>query len=191
MMMKLLMTCTAVLLMVAANGIAQTDNFGTVDTVYADVNQIDDYHWSITVSYTNDENILGMSVPLKLSAGTVKIVADSAVYTGGRIEHFDYKGFRPDTTIQCVTLGMIANMGPSKKILAPGNGRLVTVYVSSVEGKAFDKLTVDTTTTSPNNSLMCVADQAELKRMLGEEEPTQLDRRIEVFPAFVVRYNKE
>jgi hypothetical protein len=92
-----------------------------------------------------------------MTAGLNRIVADSAIYTGGRVDHFAYKGFRADTAIQCVTLGLLANMGPSKNKLEPGQGRLVTVFVSSLEQKPIEKLVVDTTTTNPNNSLMVVA----------------------------------
>lgn len=186
---NVLMTCATLVLALALTAGAQTDHFGAADTVYAEVHNVNDMVWSVTINYTNDQNVVGLSIPFKMSSGTTRLVADSAVYTGGRVEHFDLKAFRPDTAIQCVTLGMIANMGPSDKVLAPGHGRIVTVFVSSLEDKPIEDITVDTTTTSPDNSLMVVADQMELKRML-EEEPSQLDERIQIFPAFVVRHSK-
>jgi len=169
---------------------AQVDNFGVVDTVYADVAKIDATNWSITINYTNDQAILGLSVPMKLSAGAVKIVADSAVYAGGRVEHFAYKSFRPDTVIQCVTLGMIANLGPTKNVLAAGRGRLATIFVSSVNDQPIKKLGVDTTTTSPNNSLMVVAAREELETLGGDSIPPHLDKRGSIYPAFKVVYAK-
>ncbi len=178
------------LLFMPAISSAQVDHFGVVDTIYADVARIDDANWSVTVLYSNDEAILGLSVPFKLSAGAVKIVADSASYVGGRVEHFAYKSFRPDTVIQCVTLGMIANLGPSKNILAAGRGRLATIFVSSVDGEPIEKLMVDTTTTSPNNSLMVVADRKELEALGGDSIPPHLDERGSIYPAFKVLYAK-
>ena len=169
---------------------AQVDYFGIPDTIYADIARIDSANWSITVNYTNDENIAGLSVPFKLSAGPVKIVADSTSYVGGRVEHFTYKSFRPDTAIQCVTLGMIANLGPTKNVLSPGKGRLATIFVSSFDGQSIEKLNVDTTTTNPNNSLMVVADRKELEALKADSLPSNLDRRISIYPAFVVRYSK-
>ncbi|MBU8932909.1 MAG: hypothetical protein KOO62_02770 [candidate division Zixibacteria bacterium] len=169
---------------------AQVDHFGVVDTIYADVAKINDANWSITINYTNDEAILGLSVPLKLTAGAVKIVADSAVYVGGRVEHFAYKSFRPDTVIQCVTLGMIANLGPTKNVLAAGRGRLATIFVSSLGGKTIEKLGVDTTTTSPNNSLMVIADRKELEALGNDSIPAHLDQRGSIYPAFKVLYAK-
>jgi len=58
---------------------AQVDYFGKPDTVYADIAKIDNSNWTITVSYTNDESVIGLSVPLKMTAGLTRIVADSAV----------------------------------------------------------------------------------------------------------------
>jgi hypothetical protein len=177
-----------VLLLSPAIVVAQVDSLGKIDTVYADLARINDYTWSITVSLTNDEDIEGLSIPFKMSAGMNLIVADSAVYTGGRVESFTYKGFRPDTAIQCVTLGMIANLGPTKKYLARGRGRLVTVFVSSLEKKPIEKLIVDTTTTQPNNSLMLIANRVQF----GETVDTislQERNKLEIVPAFVVRYS--
>lgn len=164
---------------------AQSDAYGKTDTVYADVVRVDDFHWTITISYTNDEAIVGLSIPFKMSAGLNRIVADSVSYAGGRVEHFSYPGFRADTAIQCVTLGMIANIGPTRKRLTPGSGRLVTVFVSSLLDKPIEKLIVDTTTTSPNNSLLVITDT-----MQGElpDTFTIAYNKREIIPAWVVRY---
>ncbi len=163
------------------------DKFGKADTVYAEIAKIDPTNWSITISCTNDESIAALSVPLKMTAGLNRIVADSAVYTGGRCENFAYKAFRADTAIQCVLVGMIANIGPTRNKLKPGTGRLATIYVSSLEDKPIEKLAVDTTTMHPNNSLMAVADALQ-----GEPpDTTRVDRKdIEIIPVFVTRQSK-
>lgn len=179
----------AYLLFAAACSVqAQVDALGKPDTVYAEINKIDDNVWSISFSLTNDEPVVGLSIPFKMTAGLNRIVADSAVYTGGRVAEsgFAYRGFRVDTTIQCVLLGMIANLGPSKVKLAPGTGRLVTVFVSSLDDKPITKLSVDTTTMHPDNVLMLVSDS-----MIGTVPDTttvpQKDRSI--YPAWVIRKN--
>ena len=118
-----------------------------------------------------------------MTAGLNRIVADSAIYTGGRVEHVAYKGFRPDTAIQCVTLGLLANLGPTQNTLTPGQGRLVTVFVSSLEDKPIEKLAVDTTTTHPNNSLMVIAAQVTPK---GDTIQIQEHIQREIRPHFVV-----
>jgi hypothetical protein len=182
-----LILTTLLVLALAMSASAQSDPFGKVDTVYAEVSKVSETVWTITVSITNDENVVGLSVPLKMTAGLNRIVADSAVYTGGRVEkaHFDYPGFRADTAIQCVTLGMIANMGPSNKTLAPGSGRLVTVYVSSLEDKPIEKLEVDTTTTYPSNSLIVIADSLQ-GTIPDTTRIIDMNRRM-ISPAFVIR----
>lgn len=178
--------CTVVALLVPMFTLAQVDHFGVVDTVYADVAKLDDYNWTITVSYTNDESVVGLSVPLKMTAGLNRIIADSAVYTGGRVEKFSYKGFRADTAIQCVMLGMIANLGPTQIVLPSGNGRLVTVFVSSVENKPINKLVVDTATLHPNNSLLVIADRSQLDPE-ADTVPVHMSKKLEIIPAFVAR----
>jgi hypothetical protein len=110
---------------------------------------------------------------------------DSAIFTGGRIEQFDYKGFRADTAIQCVTLGLVANLGPNQKSLPPGKGRIVTIFVSSPDKEPIKNLTVDTTFTRPNNKLMII-----VKRIQPGEPPDTigLDRESEkqIIPVWVV-----
>jgi len=164
---------------------AQQDRFGALDTVYADVTRLNDFTMTVTISYFNDENVVGLQIPFKMDAGLNKVVADSAVYTGGRIAEakWAYPGFRADTSIQCVTLGMIANIGPSDNKLIPGNGRLATVFVSSIEDKKIEKLTVDSTTVSRGVSLMAVADMYQGKDTLNVE---MTERHIK--PFWVVRY---
>ncbi len=176
--------CTLVMLTVPAFVSAQVDHFGKPDTVYAEVAKIDDHNWAITISCTNDEPVAGLAVPLKMTAGLTRIVADSAVYTGGRVEKFAYKAFRADTAIQCVLLGMVANLGPTDNVLAPGKGRLATVFVSSLDKKLIEKLAVDTTTLQPNNSLMIVADRVELNKS-GDSISPELNENLQILPAFV------
>jgi len=165
---------------------AQIDLFGVPDTLYADLSKIDAHNWKIDISYTNDEWVAALSIPLQLDGGDVRLVGDSAVYTGGRAESFDYKGFRADTAIQCVLMGLIANLGPNQKSLPPGKGRLVTVFVSSPDDKPINDMTVDTTFFRPNNHLMVIA-----QRIQPGDPPDTLglDREEEkqITPAFVVR----
>ena len=181
--------CTVAALLVPIFASAQVDHFGAVDTIYADVAKLDDYNWTITVSYTNDESVVGLSVPLKMTAGLNRIIADSAVYTGGRVEKFSYKGFRADTAIQCIMLGMIANLGPTQIVLSSGSGRLVTVFVSSVENKPINKLVVDTATLHPDNSLLVIADRSQLDPE-ADTVPVHMSKKLEIIPAFVARHEE-
>lgn len=165
---------------------AQVDSFGITDTLFAELAKINDFNWSITISYTNDQQVVGLAVPLKMTAGPTRIVADSAIYTGGRVENFSFKTSRADTAIQCVTLGMVANLGPTHNFLAPGSGRLVTIFVSSLDKTAVEKLMIDTTTTTPNNSLMVIADKIQGTDTTTYEEMDKL----KITPVFVVRQSK-
>lgn len=181
----------ALLVIIGAASLAHAggpvDKLGKPDTVYCDLAQVNPTCWTITVSCTNDESIAGIAVPLKLSAGLNRIVADSAVFTGGRCDKFAIQRFRADTAIQCALIGLIANFGPSKNKLAVGSGKIATIYVSSLENKPIEKLAVDSTTMNPNNSLMAVAEALQ-----GEPPDTvRVDRKdVEIIPAFVVRQSK-
>jgi len=168
-------------------GLAQTDNFGKMDTLYADLAKIDAQTWSITISLTNDEIVEGLSVPFKMTAGMNKIVADSAIYTGGRVDGFTLKVFRPDTAIQCVTLGMVANLGPTKNSLPAGSGRLVTIFVSSLDNKPVESLMIDSTTTNPANSLMMVAATANWGDVRLDTIKVEKRQELNILPVWVVR----
>jgi len=169
--------------------LAQTDKYGKADTIYADVEKLNETTWKISISMVNDEYVAGISIPLKLSAGTVRIVGDSAIFRGGRVEHFAFKAFRADTAIQCVTTGLLANMGPTNHTLSPGSGRLYTIYISSFDKKPFEKLKVDTATTQPNNSLMAIADYIQ-RNNPPDTLPLNRRKEAEIIPVFVVREPK-
>lgn len=186
--MKLIAKTLVYLTLLAATPLmvqAQQGRFGAPDTVYADIARINDFTMTVTISYFNDENVVGLQIPFKMNADLNKIVADSAVYTGGRIAEakWAYSGFRPDTAIQCVLLGMIANVGPTDYKLTPGNGRVATVYVSSIEKKKIEKLSIDTTTVGQGVSLLAVADNIQSG---GDTRLEVKDRHI--LPVWVVRH---
>ena len=178
----------AAILILPLSALAQVDSLGKTDTLYADISKLNETNWSVTLILVNDEPLIGMSLPFRMTAGLNRIVVDSVVYVKGKVDHFTYKNMRVDTAIQCVTIGLIANLGPTKNQLVPGKGAIATLYVSSLEDKPIEKLNVDTTTTHPNNSLMVIADYIQ-----GTPPDTV---RIEaskttIIPVFVVREPKK
>lgn len=178
-----LLSIALILCLLPVAGRAQADKIGKADTVYADLAKVDANHWTITVSYVNDETVLGLSIPFKMTAGLNHIVADSAVFTGGRVDDFSFKAFRADTAIQCVLLGLIGP-GASRKVLPPGRGRLATIFVSSMDNKPIEKLAIDTTTVHPNNSLMAMAD---LLQGTPPDTTRYTREDAQIVPAFVIR----
>lgn len=186
--MRPTLTITAALLLVLLplTGSTQVDHFGKPDTVYAQLAKVDEQTWTITISITNDEWLDALSLPFVMDAGETRIVGDSAVYTGGRVEDFDYKGFRADTAVQCITMGLMANMSPGQNGLPPGSGRVVTVFVSTLEDKPLTGLTVDSTTTEPTNTLMMMAQRVQP----GDPPDTIPNERYDdltIIPALVVQ----
>ena len=163
------------------------DSLGVIDTMYADLVKLGDDSWSITFSYAADEEVVGFSIPFTYKAELNRLVADSAKFSE-HVANWDFKSFRVDTTIQTVTIGMIANISTNPKELGAGTWPLVTVYVSSLENKPIEKLAIDTTTTHPGNMLMCVADMMQGKAP-NEKRLTPL--AVKIYPAWVVRQPKK
>jgi len=183
--MKLFLSVFMVLLM-SLPALAQKDEFGKIDTILAESYKIDDTNWAVNVNIYNDEEILAISLPLKLDAGKTKVFADSTVFKGGRADHFRVKNARPDTMTQCVTIGLINDIGVSVPPMSPGRGRVATIFVSSTDGTTIDYLNVDTTTTPPGNIMQMVKPRVEeiipafvFRNMMGDtpagakEEPTE------------------
>lgn len=166
---KLILMTMAAILLFATGLMAQIDKYGIVDTLYAEKCQIDDFHWAVHITLVNDEEILALSLPFKFSAGKNRIVVDSTIFKGGVVENFRVKYARVDTATQCVTIGLINDIGVSVPPIQPGRGRIATIFISSLDNKKIPKLTVDTTTTPPGNDLQLV------------HPPTE-----QVVPAFVV-----
>ncbi len=160
------------LVFVSANLSAQNpdDKFGALDTVYAEPYKIDAMHWGVNLSLFNDEEIVALSIPLAFSAGKNRVVADSTIFKGGRADAFKVKMVRVDTTSQCVTIGLIADVGVSVPPIPAGKGRIATIFVSSLDGKEIQNFKVDSTTTPPGNSLQLV------------RQPSD-----GIYPAFVVK----
>jgi len=151
----ILFTCG--ILLVAGGLMAQIDETGVIDTMYLEPYQIDANNWGINISLFNDEEIIAISMPIKFAAGETKLVADSAVFTGGRCEEFRVKTSRPDTVTQCITIGLINDIGINVPPMKPGNGRIATVFISALDGGPIaDMLVIDSTTTPPGNSMQMV-----------------------------------
>ncbi len=156
---------------------AQVDNAGAIDTMYIEPYQIDAKNWAVNVSLFNDEEIIAISLPVIFSAGTTKIVADSTVFTGGRVDHFRVKSARVDTATQCLTIGLIWDLGVSVAPMAAGTGRIATIFISALDGSDItEPLKIDTTTTNPSNSLQMV--------MPSDKESNPAE---EVIPALVIK----
>lgn len=132
------------------------DPIGERDTLFVEINRLSDRSWSVNVSYFSDIELFGLSIPLRFTAGLDKVLIDSTIFTGGKAEHFEYKVARPDSAIQCLTIGLIAAFNPYAKPLEAGTGRLATVFLHAEGEGAAPPLVVDTTTTAPSNSLMYI-----------------------------------
>ena len=153
---KPLILVIAISLLFSCNLTAQDDKFGAVDTVYLESYQIDAKNWAVNISLFNDEEIMALSIPITFSSGKTKIVADSTSFIGGVVEAFRVKQARVDSSTQCLTLGLINDVGVSVPPIPPGKGRIATVFISALDGSELKKFDVDSTTTPPGNTLQLV-----------------------------------
>jgi len=158
-------------MMLLAGGLfAQVDKAGAIDTMYLEPYQIDAKNWAVNVSLFNDEDIIAISLPIIFSSGKTKIVSDSTIFKGGRADHFGVKIARADTAAQCVTIGLVWALGGTVPPIAPGTGRIATIFISALDGSDFSApLTIDTTTTNPSNSLQMVMPSMEDEKLPAEE----------------------
>jgi len=149
------------LLLFSAVSWAQDDKYGKVDTIFAEPYMIDAKSWAINVSLFNDEEILALSIPLTFSDSKNRLVADSTIFTGGVAEAFRVKHTRVDTATQCVTIGLINDVGVSVPPIPPGKGRVATIFISSLDNEPIKSLVIDTITTPPGNNLQLVMPPSE------------------------------
>jgi hypothetical protein len=130
------------------------DPLGVRDTLHLNVESTGEDSWMVDVACYNDEELFGLSIPLRFTSGLRRVYIDSTIFTGGRVDYFQVKLARADTAIQRLTIGLIAALSPDAKVLDSGNGSLAKVYLHAEgEGKG---LKVDTTTTAPQNSLLFI-----------------------------------
>ena len=153
---KPLILVIAISLLFSCSLMAQDDKFGAVDTLYLEYYQIDAKNWAVNISLFNDEEIMALSVPITFSSGKTKVVADSTSFIGGIVEAFRVKQARVDTSTQCLTLGLINDVGVSVPPIQPGKGRIATVFISALDGSELKTFDVDSTTTPPGNTLQLV-----------------------------------
>ena len=158
---KPLILAVIMLLVLSACLMAQDDKYGKVDTIFAEPYQIDAKNWAVNVSMVNDEDILAISVPLIFDAGKTAIVTDSVIFKGGTAENFRVKHARVDTSTQCVTIGLIADVGVSVPPIPPGKGRIATIFLSALDNSDFNLVKVDTITPPPGNNLQLVTPPTE------------------------------
>jgi len=152
-----LLMVMAILLLFSASLLAQNDKFGKVDTLYVEPYNIDGNNWGVNVLLVNDEDLIALQIPLTFTADKKnRVVVDSTVFKGGRVEDFRFKLARVDTATQCVTIGLINDLGGPIPPIPPGKGRLATIFISSLDNKEIKSLVVDTTTTPPSNDLQLV-----------------------------------
>jgi len=135
---------------------AQEDPIGKVDTVTLYVHTIADGKWMISAHIWNDEELAAIDIPIAFTAGVAKLMCDSVSYTGTRADYFAQKYSLVDTTSQMMHFGGFAYMGPDKPPLAPGDGEVARVYISTLPNQKVGPFAVDTTTVPPNSTLMLV-----------------------------------
>lgn len=152
----------AATLALSAAGWAQNDPIGKTDTVTLVVETIQPGKWVITTHVWNDEELGGVDIPIKYTAGVATLRVDSVVYTGTRMETFAKTYNQVDTLNQRMHFGGFPYMAPNQPPMPAGNGEMARVYISVTGDKKPSAFAVDTTTMKPNNSLMLVDKNAKI-----------------------------
>lgn len=152
----IMLTILIVSCLMAGSALSQNDPIGEIDTVTVVVEPLDAGSWVVTTHVWNDEEIGGVGIPLKYSAGVATLNFDSISYAGTRMETFAKQYHQVDTANQMVHFGGFPYMAPNQPPMPPGSGEMARFYISVVGDKKPGPFAVDTVTMKPNNSLMLV-----------------------------------
>ncbi len=138
------------------------DSFGRVDKVDVAVSQYKPGHFSVDLSWDNDQKLTAFAYPLIVRGNGFKMHYDSVTWTG-RTEYFAVKSVRPIDSLQQVLVGLFATLDGSKPPLEEGKGKLATLYFTADAKSAIDvcNVLVDTTFIAPSNTLYGVTPEAQ------------------------------
>jgi len=160
MKLKLKLLALSCLLCLAVTDLwAQADPYGAVDTVsLGQVTVGAGKEFTINVNLFNDEQLGGVTIPLKYPVDKLEFKAVS--FTGGRIDYVNVKPLTIDTINGTILAGAIVFM---EAYIAPGNGLLFSLKFRLKDNVAADEIIViDSTTISPAGLLLTQADASNI-----------------------------
>lgn len=144
------------LVLLAGTAWSQNDPVGKTDTVTLVVEPLEAGKWVVIAHVWNDEEIGGVDIPIKYTAGVAALRVDSVSYAGTRMESFARQYHQVDTAGQMMHFGGFPYMAPDQPPMPAGSGEMARVYISVANDKSPGAFAVDTTTMKPNNTLMLV-----------------------------------
>jgi len=156
-----MLTMLVGILVMTVSAWSQDDPVGEIDTVTIVVEPLSEGSWVVTAHVWNDEEIGGVGIPLKYTAGIAALNVDSISYDGTRMESFAKQYHLVDTAMQMVHFGGFPYMSPDQPPMPAGSGEMARIYISATGDKKPGSFAVDTVTMKPNNSLILVDKNAQ------------------------------
>lgn len=139
---------------------AYDDKFGKPDTCRITViqkeksNKVEAKVWLF-----NDEDVAAMTVPIRFGDGKgSSLYCDSVSYANTRVQNFQWKSAKIDSTKNNVLLGLIAAISAKTPPLKPGQGEIGTIYFTIKKGVRSKEIVLDTCFVEPSNVLMIITD---------------------------------
>jgi hypothetical protein len=109
-----------------------------------------------SVSIFNDEELSGMTLPFRYGNGDTPIRCDSINFGNTRVEYFQMKIQRIDTTQQAILLGLLPDLFGKNPPLEKGDGEVARIYFTLPKDAKFQDFFLDTTFIRPSNRLKFV-----------------------------------
>jgi len=138
---------------------ARDDPFGIPDTLtIGSIEAEPNSSLSIPVFLFNDEQLMGMTIPLKLTGNITDITCDSIIFNPNRTENLDFVNALIDNDNKSFLLGIIPSLDSSQIHFEPDTGLLCEIFITI--GDVWDS-EIETLTTAqlpPFNTLKFVGD---------------------------------
>ncbi|MCK4386052.1 MAG: hypothetical protein KAW52_07285 [candidate division Zixibacteria bacterium] len=112
-----------------------------------------------SVSIFNDEELMAITLPFSYGNGEIPIICDSIKFDKTRVEYFDIKIQRIDTSKQAILLGLFPDLVGVKPPLKKGDGEVARIYFTLKKDAKFQDFFLDTTLIKPFNKLKFVTSQ--------------------------------
>jgi len=138
---------------------ARDDPFGIPDTLtIGSIEAEPNSSLSIPVFLFNDEQLMGMTVPLKLTGDLTNITCDSIIFNPNRTDNLDFVNALIDNDNKSFLLGIIPSLDSSQIHFEPDTGLLCEIFITIGDVWESEIETLTTAQLPPFNTLKFVGD---------------------------------
>jgi hypothetical protein len=139
--------------------VAQDDPFGIPDTLtVGSIEVCPNSSFSIPVSLFNDEQLRGLTIPLKLTGDLADFTCDSVIFNPYRTTNLDFVSAYIDNENKSFLLGIVPTLDSNQVYFEPGTGLLCEIFITVGDIWESEVETLTTAQLPPFNTLKLVGD---------------------------------